>query len=136
MRSRPPLQRSSPDPALKPQTGVWRWGAQVRTAPKLSVQAAILNLLHEQRSQKLCITHNLAVVEFVVGQIVVVNAALLNEAPPTECALGVPMLSCTNNLLEAVLRMAYCILRMANGEWRVASGEFRMTIATHSGAAQ
>ena len=80
------------------------------------MQAATLNLLREQRLQKLCITHNLAVVESVVGQVVVVNAALLNEARPTERALGVPMLSCTNNLLEDVSRMAYCVLQIANDD--------------------
>ncbi|MEJ6005308.1 dipeptide ABC transporter ATP-binding protein [Paucibacter sp. AS339] len=78
------------------------------SALDVSVQAQILNLLRDlQREQGLAylfITHNLAVVEYLADEVVVMQGGRVVEAGPSDAVLSHPQQAYTQALLRAVPR--------------------------------
>jgi peptide/nickel transport system ATP-binding protein len=82
---------------------------EITSALDVSVQAEILQLLLEIRQQKdltlLFITHNIAVVEYLSDEIVVMKAGKIVEQGLTNDVCGNPQQEYTQKLLEAVPRL-------------------------------
>lgn len=82
---------------------------EITSALDVSVQAEILQLLLEIRQQKdltlLFITHNIAVVEYLSDEIVVMKAGKIVEQGLTDTVCSNPQQTYTQKLLEAVPRL-------------------------------
>ncbi|MEO7246326.1 MAG: ABC transporter ATP-binding protein [Rubrivivax sp.] len=81
------------------------------SALDVSVQAQILNLLHELQRELgvayLFITHNIGVVEYIADRVAVMEAGLIVEQGPTAELLGAPQQDYTRTLLSAVPRLQH-----------------------------
>jgi peptide/nickel transport system ATP-binding protein len=79
---------------------------EITSALDVSVQAAILNLIHDLRAQLglsvLFISHNLAVVRYVADVIAVMHGGRLVEVGPTDDVVARPSHDYTRTLMAAV----------------------------------
>jgi peptide/nickel transport system ATP-binding protein len=82
---------------------------EITSALDVSVQAEVLQLLLEIRQQRdltlLFITHNIAVVEYLSDETVVMKSGRIVEQGPTAQVCGNPRESYTQTLLNAVPRL-------------------------------
>ena len=82
---------------------------EITSALDVSVQAEVLQLLTEIRSQReltlLFITHNIAVVEYLCDTTVVLKAGRIVEQGPTRDVCGNPQQPYTQRLIDAVPRL-------------------------------
>ena len=76
------------------------------SALDVSVQAQVLNLMQDLQQQfgiaYLFISHDLAVVDHLCGEVAVMQAGRIVEAGPTDRVLRAPAHACTRALLDAV----------------------------------
>jgi peptide/nickel transport system ATP-binding protein len=78
---------------------------EVTSALDVSIQASILNLLRDVRSERglsiLFISHNLSVVRYMSDEIAVMQLGRVVERGPTEALMGAPMHPYTRVLMES-----------------------------------
>ncbi len=81
------------------------------SALDVSVQAQVLNLLHEMQCEfgltYLFVSHDLAVVRHMCDQVVVLRAGQVVEAAPTEQLFKAPQSEYTRTLIEAMPEVAF-----------------------------